>query len=156
LRAGAGLRAARRTDGKRAALTDLANRRRLTTAQQYRVTKRQIFFDPQANQPSEIGMRLLRLTAEDARKRGAALAIRAEADRASDGVNAEAMARQRADVIADYLAQHAPVPVVGIGLATPVGAASEPYRRIVRIDLLEPCTPPAKPDRAPEAGPRSR
>jgi len=137
-------------------LMDLAKRRGLTTAQQYRVTKRQIFFDPKANQPSEIGMRLLRLAAETARKRGAAVAIRAEADNISDGADAEAMARQRAATVADYLAQHAPVPLVGIGLATPVGAASEPYRRIVRIDLLELCPALGGRERAPETGLRAR
>jgi hypothetical protein len=135
---------------------DLAKRRGLTTAQQYRVTKRQIFFDPQANQPSEIGMRRLRLTAEDARKRGLAVAIRAEADTASDGADAAAMARGRADTVADWLAQHAPVPLVGIGLAAPVGTASEPYRRIVRIDLLDPCPALGGRERAQETGPRTR
>jgi len=143
------------TPGERQ-LMDLAKRRGLTTAQQYRITKRQIFFDPKANQPSEIGMRLLRLTAETARKRGVAVVIRAEADDISDGADAEAMARQRAAAVADYLAQPAPVPLVGIGLATPVGAASEPYRRIVRIDLLEPCPAPAKRDRALEAVPKTQ
>jgi len=143
------------TPGERQ-LMDLAKRRGLTTAQQYRITKRQILFDPKANQPSEIGMRLLRLTAETARKRGVAVVIRAEADDISDGADAEAMARQRAAAVADYLAQPAPVPLVGIGLATPVGAASEPYRRIVRIDLLEPCPAPAKRDRALEAVPKTQ
>jgi hypothetical protein len=138
--------------GSERQLMDLASRRKLTATQPYRVTKRQIFFDPRANQPSEIGMHILRLTAENARKHGVALTIRAEADTASDGADAEAMARQRADAIADYLALHAPVPVVAIGLATPVGAASEPYRRIVHIDLLEPCTP----DRTDNAGSRTR
>jgi hypothetical protein len=137
-------------------LVNLARQRGLTVAQQYRGTRRQIFFDPQANQPSEIGTRLLQLTGEDARRRGLALAIRAEADTVSDGANADAMARQRADAIADYLAQHSPVPVVGIGLAPPSGAASEPYRRIVRIDLLEPCDGRATPAAAVHPGPKTR
>jgi hypothetical protein len=116
------------------------------------VTKRQLFFDPRANQPSEIGLRLLQLIAEDARKRGLALAIRALADVASDGANADVMARQRADAVADYLAQHAAVPVISIGLLSPSGAVSEPYRRIVRIDLLEPCGAGAKPAGAAQPG----
>jgi hypothetical protein len=101
-------------------------------------------------------MRLLRLAAETARKRGAAVTIRAEADNISDGADAEALARRRAATVADWLAQNAPVPLVGVGLATPVGAASEPYRRIVRIDLLEPCPASATRDQAPETGSKRR
>jgi hypothetical protein len=49
------------------------------------------------------------------------------------------MAARRARELADAIEKRGSVPVLGFGIARPSGAVSEPYRRVVRIDVLEPC-----------------
>jgi hypothetical protein len=51
------------------------------------------------------------------------------------------MARERVDTVAEYLDQDAPVPIVSIAVAAANGDASEPYRRVARVDLLKLCEP---------------
>jgi hypothetical protein len=122
-------------------LLALAQRQHLTLPGRYQVTRRQLFFDAQAPELSEIGRRVLRLIAQYARQNRLALVIRSEADAVSDGSQAEAMARERVDTVAEYLDQDAPVPIVSIAVAAANGDASEPYRRVVRVDLLKLCEP---------------
>ena len=116
-----------------------ARRGGLTWARKYRVVSRQLFYDPESIAPSPIGQRILGLIVEDARRQGSALLIRAEADTASDGETADTMAARRAGELAELIEKRGPIPVLGFGIVPPSGAASEPYRRVVRIDVLEPC-----------------
>ena len=116
-----------------------ARRGGLTWARSYRVMQRQLFYDPGSTAPSPIGQRIIGLIVEDARRHGWALVIRAEADAASDGEAADMMAARRARELADAIEKRGSVPVLGFGIARPSGAVSEPYRRVVRIDVLEPC-----------------
>ena len=120
-------------------LVAAARRAGLTWARKYRVTARQLFYNAEATALSPIGERVLRLIVEDARQHGRALLVRAEADAASDGEAADTMAAGRAAGVAGLIERYGAVPVLGFGLAHPAGTVSEPYRRLVRIDILEPC-----------------
>ena len=122
-----------------AELLGLARRRGLTIGRSYQSFPREIFFNPGTAVLSPIGERVLRLTVDTARRRGFALAIDAEADGASDGVNAADLTRDRARTIASFVKENGTLPVVGIGAVTVPGSVSEPYRRVVHVDLLQPC-----------------
>jgi hypothetical protein len=119
-------------------LLNLAQSRHLTAAGRYRVTKYRLFFDPAAQKLSPIGMAALRVIAQNVTRTKLSVAIRAEADEVSDGAEAKELARERAELVAKYLAQN-PVPVIAIGLSSTSGKASEPYHRIVHLDVLESC-----------------
>jgi hypothetical protein len=92
-------------------------------------------------------MRLLDVIAELARKPGRWLAIHAEADEESDRPNVADKARERANAIKKYLEKPGAVivPPDRIDWQPQSGMTSEPYQRIARIYLLEPCKADAKP-----------
>jgi hypothetical protein len=116
-----------------------ARQRGFTAAQKYRTISRQVFFDAAHPEPSPIGWRVLRLTVDQARAHGFALSVRANADTESDGSTAAAVARERAATIARFIAANGMVPVVGFATSAGPGTTSEPYRRLVQVDMLEPC-----------------
>jgi hypothetical protein len=121
----------------------LAQRQHFRVPGRYRVIRRRLFFDPQAPELSELGARALRFIAQFARERKLALTIGAEADSVSDGDNAAKMARLRADTVAEYLSQPPAIPIASIAVTWMQSEASEPYRRVVNIGLLEPCQGPS-------------
>jgi hypothetical protein len=121
-------------------LLGAAERRGLTPTGQYRVTERQLFYNPGDVELSTIGKRVLNLIVEQAHRDGFAIAIRAEADAVGDGDRSDLIGRERLDNVAAFIAEHSATPVVGIGVTPSAGSASDQYRRIVRIDVLEPCS----------------
>jgi hypothetical protein len=114
----------------------------LKLGQDHRIAERQIFFDAGAVEPSDVGKRLL---ADIARNHAGDLAIHAQADAVSDGLEPEDKAHKRADALAKYLAPPGTVVRNGISWDLQHGTESEPYRRMARIYLLEPCVARAKP-----------
>jgi hypothetical protein len=117
-------------------LKDWAEKNGLAVGQQFRITERELLFNPSKPELSPIGEDHLARIADYVRQRARALAIHAE----SDGAESKDEASKRLNTITAYLMEHAPrVPIVKGSVEPASRGGMEPYRRIAHIYLLEPC-----------------
>jgi outer membrane protein OmpA-like peptidoglycan-associated protein len=127
--------------------TEAARNLGLTASATYRVLDRQaIFFDPGSKEMSPAAKWQLALILETARLTRAALSIRGDSDRQSDKESL-ALALDRARAVAARIAEFGAekrdrIPIVGMSWSETAGRVPEPYRRTVRVELLQRCEQP--------------
>lgn len=104
----------------------------------YRRMDHELFFDAGSDRLSDIAQRRLSSILTSLRP-GAQLTVTGEADRGSDGEDATTLPERRTKSVSDFAVVHG-FSVISIPSESRHGMnPSEPYRRIVRINIWQPC-----------------